>query len=59
MGFNPEASCCCLRDICKAHLFLFVCVNKIQPVVICYGIMASNVHNLVDPQGNFKIFALD
>jgi hypothetical protein len=59
MGSIPKASCCCLRDICKAHLFLFVCVNKIQPLVICYGIMASNVHNLVGPQVNFTIFVLD
>jgi hypothetical protein len=37
-------------DNCKAHLFLFICVNKILHVVIWYGIMASNVHNIVGPQ---------
>jgi hypothetical protein len=37
-------------DNCKAHLFLFICVNKILHVVIWYGTMASNVHNMVGRQ---------
>lgn len=39
-----------LSNNCKAHLLLFICVNKILHVVILYGIMASNVHNMVSPQ---------
>jgi hypothetical protein len=48
MGSNPKTF--------VKHTYSCSFVDKIELVVICYGIMASNVLNFVGPQVNLTIF---